>query len=70
MLLQEVGAEAVLMYLDSRTHLEGAYPALKLYRVSAGGRSNGLLDYDLGETPVASVGQGSYGWRRFHTGWG
>ena len=55
MLLQEVGAEAVLMYLDSRAHLEGAYPALKFYCVSAGGRSNGVLDYDLGETPVAEV---------------
>ena len=50
MLLQEVGAEAVLVYLDSRAHL-----ALKFYRVSAGGRSNGVLDYDLGETPVAEV---------------
>ena len=55
MLLQEVGAEAVLVYLDSCGHLEGAYPALKFYHVSAGGRSNGLLDYDLGETPVAEV---------------
>ena len=70
MLLQEVGGEAVLVYLNSCADLEGAYPSLKFYRVSAGGRSNGLLDYDLGKTPVASVGQGSYGWRRFHTGWG
>ena len=52
MLLHEVAVKAVLAYLNSCAQLEGAYPALKFYCVSAGGRSNGLLDYDLGETLV------------------
>ena len=55
MLLREVGTKAVFAYRDSCTHLDGTYPALIFYRASAGDRSNGLVDHDLGETPVAEV---------------
>ena len=55
MLLHEVAVKAVLAYLNSCAQLEGAYPALKFYRVPAGGRSDGLVDYNIGETLVAEV---------------
>ena len=55
MFLREVGVKAVLAYRGSRAHLEGAYPALIFYRASAGDRSDGLADFDLGETPVAEA---------------
>ena len=53
MLLRKVTAKTVLAYLDSCGHLEEAYPAL--YCVPAGGRSDDLIDYNFGETPVAEA---------------
>ena len=55
MLLWKVAAKTVLAYLDSCGHLEEAYPALKLYCVPAGGRSDDLINYNFGETPVAEA---------------
>ena len=55
MLLSEVGVEAVFAYRDSRAQLDETYFALIFHHASVGDRGYGLVDHNLGETPVAEV---------------
>ena len=42
-------------YCDPHSHLDGTYFALIFNSGSVGERGNGLVDHDLGETPVSEV---------------